>query len=363
MVMKTIGCGVVVLAFMGCVAEPGLEEASVEQTTNGFGKRLFDDETFGGNGRTCSTCHGEQTGTVSPVDAQALFALDPDGPLFRSIDSDDGVGSSYSKLLTDATIRVTLPLPAGWTLADDPAATTVTVRRAIPSTRNVPSLDTLFMSDGRFDTLQAQAHGAIDGHYQPGREPTGAELDAIAGYEQSNEFFSSNQLKQYANGGAAPTLPLGTTAAQIRGRKWFATSATAICSHCHDGPMLNQTNQFLIVPLPPGSRFFTAFVSEFNKAGNPARTFLVAQADGSTATITSPDPGRALITGNPADANFFRIPTLWGAAKTGPWFHDNSAKTLGALTQHYSDYFQAVGLPPLSAQDQTDIIEYLKLLE
>ena len=33
------------------------------------GQRLFDRETFGGNGRTCLTCHSRETGTVSPRDA------------------------------------------------------------------------------------------------------------------------------------------------------------------------------------------------------------------------------------------------------------------------------------------------------
>lgn len=40
------------------------------------GRRLFDRETFGGNGRTCVTCHSEETGTFSPEDAQARLADD-----------------------------------------------------------------------------------------------------------------------------------------------------------------------------------------------------------------------------------------------------------------------------------------------
>jgi cytochrome c peroxidase len=79
--------------------------------------------------------------------------------------------------------------------------------------------------------------------------------------------------------------------------------------------------------------------------------------------VTSPDPTRALITGNPLDANFFRIPTLWGSAKTGPWFHDNSAKTLPDLAKHYSDYFEIVLGVGLTPQQQADIIAYLKLLD
>src|SRR5262245_29007784 len=34
------------------------------------GRDLFVDETFGGNGRTCQTCHSTQTGTVSPEEVR-----------------------------------------------------------------------------------------------------------------------------------------------------------------------------------------------------------------------------------------------------------------------------------------------------
>jgi cytochrome c peroxidase len=364
--MKNQGwfCGAIAFALVGCIGADadGVDTNEAKQEAKVNGKQLFEDETFGGNGRTCATCHGSQTGTVSPQEAQALFAQDPNAALFRAIDSDDGVGSSYTRLLADATILVTIDLPANWSLADDPTATSITLPRAIPSTLNVPSFDSMFMADGRFDNLQDQAHGAVNSHYEPGRQPTGAELDAIAEHQQTTKFFSNNALKHYANGGPAPTLPAGNSAAEKRGRAWFVSSAAGVCSHCHDGPLLNETNQFLLAPLPPGSRFFTAFVSELNKAGSPVRTFNVTNGDGTVSQVSSTDPGLALISGNPNDANFFRIPTLWGSAKTGPWFHDNSAKTLEDLAQHYSDYFQIVGLPALTAQEQADIIAYLKLL-
>lgn len=364
--MRTIEvvAGLAALALTNCaVSDEDAATDTTAQTATVNGKKLFEDETFGGNGRTCATCHDADSGTVSPAEAQARFAVNPNDALFRSIDSDDGIGTSYNRLLADATIRVTIALPPNWSLADDPSARSVTFRRAIPSTLNVPSFDPLLMLDGRNSSLQQQAHGAINSHYEPGRQPTTEELDAIAAHQQTNKFFSNNALKDFANGeGPAPELPLGTTASEQRGRQWFVTSATGICSHCHGGPMLNETTEFLLAPLPPGSRFFTAFVSEFNKAGNPVRTFVITNPDGTTTQLASPDPGRALITGDPRDANFFRIPTLWGASKTGPWFHDNSAKTLEQLAQHYSDYFQIVGLPPLTAQQQADIIAYLKLL-
>jgi len=360
--MKTIGwsCSVLALALFGCAVTE--DDGTVSQESGVNGKKLFEQETFGGNGRTCQTCH-DKAGSVSPADAQQLFAHHPNAPLFRSIDSDDGVGNSYSKLLADATIRVTIPLPANWSLADDPAARSVTFRRAIPTTLNVPSLDDIFMADGRNDSLESQALGAVNSHYQPGRQPSSAELAAIADHQQTNKFFSSNQLKHYANGGDEPTLPAGKSAAEKRGRKWFVRSAAGVCSHCHAGPMLNETSEFLQAPFPAGTRFFTAFVSEFNKAGAPVRTFIVDHGDGTSENVVSPDPGRALITGNPLDQNFFRIPTLWGSAKTGPWFHDNSAKTLADLAQHYSDYFVIVLGVGLTAQEQSDIVAYLKLLD
>ncbi len=363
--MKTIGwsCGALALALVGCAVTEGDTSSAVVDE----GRRLFEHETFDGNGRTCATCHGKATGTVSPAEAQARFAADPDDPLFRPIDSDDGAGTSYTRLLTDATIRVTLPLPAGWRLADDPTATTVTVRRAIPSTLNVPALDPILMADGRNTSLQEQAHGAIDAHYEPDRQPTAAELDLIAGHQVTKHFFSSKTLRDYADGGPAPTLPPGHSPAQKRGRKWFVRSAAGICSHCHAGPMLNETSEFLQPPpgviVPPGSRFFTAFVSELNKANAPVRTFIVTGPGGAETIVQSPDPGLALITGDPGTANLFRIPTLWGSAKTGPWFHDNSAKTLADLAQHYSDYFTIVLGTGLTAQDQADIIAYMKLLD
>ncbi|MBL8949916.1 MAG: hypothetical protein JNK82_04005 [Myxococcaceae bacterium] len=370
-------CCIMACVAMGC-GVPELEEAAApevataEQELGGGdlllklkAKRLFEKETFGGNGRTCATCHNDKDGALSPAEAQARFQKNPHDPLFRRIDSDDGVGTSYTKLLNDATIRVTIPLPSNWSLAGS-TARSVTMRRGVSSTLNVPSLDTIFMADGRNVGLESQALGAVNAHYQPGRQPTANELGLIASHQQTFSFFSSPKLRQYANGGPEPVLPPGHTQSEKRGRLWFVRSAAGICSHCHAGPMLNETSEFLIPPpgviVPPGSRFFSAFVSEFNKANAPVLTFNVTTPTG-TVVVQSPDPGRALITGELGDVNAFRIPTLWGSAKTGPWFHDNSARTLQDMAQHYSDYFTIVLGTPLTAQQQADIVAYLKLLD
>ncbi|HSW25530.1 MAG TPA: hypothetical protein VLJ62_22410, partial [Burkholderiaceae bacterium] len=112
------------------------------------GKHLFERETFGGNGRTCLTCHSRDTGTVSPHDAQQRFAASPRDPLFAGDGSDDGQGQGVTRMLNDATVLVHIKLPDNVSLADDPGARSVVLRRGIPTTLNTPALDTVLMLDG-----------------------------------------------------------------------------------------------------------------------------------------------------------------------------------------------------------------------
>jgi len=116
------------------------------------GKRLFEREIFGGNGRTCLTCHSLETGTVSPADALKRFEASPTDPLFLHDGSDDGQGNGVSRILKDATILIEIPLPPNVTLKDDPTARSVTLRRGIPTTLNTPALDPVLMLDGRAPT-------------------------------------------------------------------------------------------------------------------------------------------------------------------------------------------------------------------
>src|ERR1041385_2940801 len=74
------------------------------------GKKLFDSETFGGNGRTCRTCHSETTGTHSPQDVQQLFKTHPNDPLFLADGSDDGNGHGTTRIQRDATIMISVPM-------------------------------------------------------------------------------------------------------------------------------------------------------------------------------------------------------------------------------------------------------------
>src|SRR5262245_9085602 len=326
------------------------------------GRRLFERETFAGNGRTCKTCHSSETGTVSPEDAQKRFKDNPNDPLFVHDGSDDDNGDGFgdgvhvTRMLDRATILMRIALHPNITLKSDPTARFVTVRRGIPTTLNTPALDAVLMLDGRQPSLESQALGAITDHAQATRPVQGSELALIRDFQQqAPRFFSSDALRAFAAGGPAPGLPLGRTASEKRGRKFFEDVPPdfsgpvpdfrpGFCSSCHSGPLMNQTNQFLPLPLPVGSRFQSVLVSDFNVMGNPVIDFvfhnqlhdvLDGNPDGNI-EVSSPDPGVALQTGIADDVvtftfdsqGAFKISPLRGIRNTAPYFHDNSARTL-----------------------------------
>ena len=374
------------------------------------GRRLFEKERFGGNGRTCETCHSQATGTVSPEDAQARFKKNRRDPLFVHDGSDDengdgvGDGRHATRILSDATILMRIPLHPNVSLKNDPAARFVTVTRGIPTTINTPALDKELMLDGRQPTLEDQALGAITDHAQATRPVQRKQLEQIAKFQQlSPRFFSSLAVELFSLGGPLPRLPPGLTDSEKRGRKFFEDvppdfSVTppnfkvGACAACHSGPLLNQTNQFLPVAVPPGSRFQTVLVSEFSALRNPAgaisfvfRNQVNDVLDGNQngiIEVVSPDPGRALISGQANDiangtfdqSNAFKISPLRGIRKTAPYFHDNSAKTLEAVVEHYRQFFLIVSDAPddvpdagpvivLTDQDKTDLVAFMKLLD
>ncbi|REJ73123.1 MAG: hypothetical protein DWQ36_25445 [Acidobacteria bacterium] len=361
------------------------------------GRRLFDDEHFGGNGRTCETCHSGRDGTIDPDEVALRLWLDPDDELFTH-DGLDDFTSGTSRLEAHATILVRRELPPWVQLTHDPAATSVVLARGVPSTVNTPALDPALMYDLRDHTLEGQALGAIEGHALNTVPPTELELELIAEFQQTGRrFFSSEALRRFARGGPAPRLPLGRTASEQRGREFFVDapwdppSKKGLCAFCHSGPMLNTANEFVELPTgaPPGFRAFDIGVSTRNVLNNPVVSYDVTDFCGTTLTVESSDPG-IMLTG-PYDilpelvallppeqfcilhraffVNMHKTPQLWGVADTAPYFHDNSAKTLEEVLEQYNFMFESnVGFPitdsnvELTEQDIEDIVAFLRLL-
>ncbi|NND59052.1 MAG: hypothetical protein HKN49_02180 [Gammaproteobacteria bacterium] len=388
--MKNISLRLItlLLAALMIAASPVLLADDDDDDDDNEGRRLFDEETFGGNGRTCLTCHSEATGTISPQDVADRIHLGD--PLFLHDGLDNGVDGT-TRIEEHATIRVEIPLPPHITIKNS-NATSVILNRGVPSTINTPALDPVLMYDGRDDTLQGQALGAIRGHAQS-EAVSQAQLDLIAEFQQRDKrFFSSKALRKFAHTGKPPQLPDGTTAAEKRGRRMFddvpfqSGSTDGICATCHSGPMLNRFNQHNPFGAPPGASFGSVLVSERNLAGNEEFTFIVQDPNYGPREITTPDPGVLLTDPQPPEfhvppefggplplwftANFFKVPQLWGVKDTAPYFHDNSAKTLEDVAEQYrfmfENSFDVNGNPlgiVLTEQDQADMVAFLKLLE
>ena len=360
------------------------------------GQRLFDHETFGGNGRTCSSCHSGNDGTIDPQEVAERLAMNPSDPLFLHDGLDDFVGGT-SRIAAHATILIERELPQGVVMLDDPSATSVVVARGVPSTVNTPALDAALMYDMRDLDLLVQASGAIERHAQAALPPMAEQVAAIAEFQQTDKrFFSSKALKSFAEGGAPPTLPLGHTASEKRGREFFVDapwnppSKKGACALCHSGPMLNTANEFTTIPTgaPPGWRAFDIGVSSRNLMNHPVRTFAVTDPCNMTMVVRSPDPGimitdvynipmlaqflppkNTCILHPGFFANMFKTPQLHGVRHSAPYFHDNSAKTLEDVLEQYVFMFTSnLGFPItdsnilLTEQDIRDIIAFLRLL-
>jgi cytochrome c peroxidase len=401
-VLRLIGVAAVIAAASGAGSNVILSRALGQAELAALnGKKLFEKETFGGNGRTCQTCHSKHTGTIGLADVQQIIDKgDPESLLVGDALDDDGVGTT--RVQANATIAITLKLPRWVTMADDPGATHVTVFRGIPTTRNTPALDPILMYDGREPSLQQQALDAIHDHASNTFEPTPGQLDAIAAFQRTDPiFFSSDELRRFAAGGPPPELPPGVTPAEKRGRTFLVDapfdppSKKGICALCHSGPMLNTINQahstFTGGVPRPGVRFFNIGVNIVNTPNNPIRTWIVNDGVNPAVTIQSPDLGILLhptlildpshpplpppfILPRAVLAQNFKIPTLWGVKDTAPYFHDNGAKTLRDAVAHYKRFFNFTeaqdpvgsaslgGFITLTDDDVDDIVAYLQLL-
>jgi cytochrome c peroxidase len=85
-----------------------------------------------------------------------------------------------------------------------------------------------------------------------------------------------------------------------------------------------------------------------------ARTYRITLANGGFQTATTSDPGRLLLTGQPADLGVMDVTQLRGISRTAPYFQNNSAATLEEVIDHYEAFFRRVArvnpppnLPPI----------------
>jgi len=395
---------------LGCSGEGGPEPFHEDElgpsTTSGaslslggnplVGAALFFNEFPGteGNGRACATCHVAGDAfqlTPEHVESrwQALAARrrrhpGADDPLFRPIDADD-FDQDFTLLRTHALVRVVIPLPtdeAGTKLVwpvDDPGASSVEVFRATPTILNA-ALTAPYQSDGRFATLEAQASGALHAHAEIQRDPATRFLRDVSAFERTQ--FSSARVGRLAaaldRGSPAPSTEPKLDAVELRGKAIFERA----CATCHGGPRLMEPvaelasiagirDVFISKPLPP-------FAADLPFAESPVKDRLrvwAVRVPGKDPVLReSTDPGRVLQTGKVADFNTFDIPSLFGVAKTAPYFRDNSAATLTDVVRHYQLVAEAIRrvVPPqapfpvrpdpIADEDFEPLVAYLERL-
>jgi cytochrome c peroxidase len=382
------------------------------------GRRAFENRRLrlGGNGRSCADCHmPERSFQLSPAVARARFdALqarrqrDPhaDDPLFRPVDADDfrvngEDAHDFSNLVDNGLVRVSMPLPANVKLVDPltdaPSDETfVDLWRAVMPVRNVaitgpdgvdptwppgaPRVPILgqdpngpnrrggYQHDARFGTLQEQARGALLAHAQVTVEPPERLLDDLAAFQES--LFSSHRVRHLAHAILDGTTPFPDPDPELseleqHGKVVF----TRACAQCHGGTLHPSTSTPDATIARPIVRFHNiqsacprpatdGFAPCPPRLDRNARTYEVTLADGSSQRFTTSDPGRMLLTGQPADLGMMDITNLHGIKRTAPYFHNNSAATLEDVIDHYVAFFARAArlnppprLPPILSSD------------
>ena len=367
------------------------------------GRAAFNDRNLnqlGGNGRACADCHiPSENFQLSPAAARSRFeALQAqraynetaDDPLFRAVDADDfrvngDNATDFSNLVENGLVRVTMPLPLNVKLIDPATGqptdeTSVDLWRAVMPVLNIaitgpdgvppiwpsgaprlpimgqdpngPNRQGGYQHDARFGTLQEQARGALIAHAQVSVEPPARMLDDLAAFQQT--LFSSPGVKMLAAAILSGSTPFPDPDPELNELEQLGKAVfNRACAQCHGGTLH-----------PSGSTPETTFVRPITRYHNVeaacprpatdgyapcpqrlarnARTYRITRADGTFQFVTTSDPGRLLLTGQPADIERMDITQLRGISKTAPYFHNNSAETLEAVLDHYVAFFASV---------------------
>jgi cytochrome c peroxidase len=307
-----------------------------------------------------------------------------DDPLFRPVDADDfrvngDNARDFSNLVENGLVRVTMPLPLNVRLVDPTTGavtdeTSVDLWRAVMPVANIaitgpdnvlpiwppgaprapimgqdpngPNRMGGYQHDGRFGTLQEQARGAFFGHAQVAVEPPQRLLDDLAAFEKT--LFSSRGVQVLADAilSGSPTLPdpdPELNELEQQGKVVFNRA----CAQCHGSSLHPSGSTPEVAFVRPLARYHpiqTACPHPTTDGFTPcparlernARMYRITLANGTFQFVTTSDPGRLLLTGQPADLGVMDVTQLRGISKTAPYFHNNSAATLEEVLDHDS---------------------------
>lgn len=296
--------------------EPPSIEALIAQ-----GEDLFFNETFGGNGRTCGSCHPAENNFT--IDSSFIATLPPNDPLFVA-----EFNSGLTDLENPILMRQFGLIRANVDGFEDPVNKFVMrsvphllgMARSIQSNAvEAPFEMTGWSGDGApgGGTLRDFSTGAVTQHFPLSlnrtvgvdfRLPTEQELDALEAFMLSLGRQHELDLTE---------LRLNDTAAE-RGRNLFITEDSenrtvpaAKCNICH-------RNAGALTVAGFNQNFVTGVENMFHLADGTGQPR--PRDDGFGTELNS-------LTGGFGDESFNTAP-LWEAADTAPFFHHNGAATL-----------------------------------
>ncbi|MDZ4105387.1 MAG: Ig-like domain-containing protein, partial [Nitrosomonas sp.] len=321
------------------------------------GRRLFKEETFNGNGRTCETCHRENRNFT--IDPEFIATLPGDDPLFvaefnaalRDLENSEMMRRFGLILINIDGFDKPGVLRSAPHLLGLSQTTALGVSELVEDELK-PVHETGWSADGApgDGSLRCFPVGSVIQHFTKSmdrvngddfRLPTEHELDALLVYmlaqgRQSTPMVSSlTFLDPAAERGK--TLFFGNI--PVRNPN---NTGTNNCSQCHEQAGANNRpnfvarNRVINANLSPNAPICRAI------ALNPS---LDIPADGGFGMIEYDDT-IACSTGdvevrlyseqvqNPR--GFFNTPSLHESADTGPYFHNNSAETLEDAIRFYS---------------------------
>lgn len=213
--------------------------------------------------------------------------------------------------------------------------------------------------DGRSPSLEDQAKGPVANLVEMGMANVETAMDrvrSIPGYKPMFEAAFGKDSMTVDNAARAvaafertlvtPNSPYdryvkgdknALSKQQVRGMNSFASLG---CTSCHSGAAFNGPQ------MPEGNNFFMKFPTFADNAYVKKYDLLA-------------DKGRADVTGNEADAYFFKVPTLRNVALTAPYFHNGRVDTLDEAVKVMAKTQLNIELDKAQTED---LVAFLKAL-
>jgi mono/diheme cytochrome c family protein len=290
------------LAIAACISPPD-KPPDPQAALVAKGRDLFFNETFGGNGRTCGTCHREERSFT--IDPAFIATLPQSDPLFVA-EFNPALSRNFENPRLMRAFGLILEnldgfddLENRFTMRGVPHVLGLRVSVASPQGPRTGWSGDGAPADG---SLRAFATGAVIQHFPKTldrvagvdfRLPTEEELDALEAFQLS--LGRQEDL-------ALPLALKGTV--PKRGQEIFLDDRLGKCNVCHRNAGANRA---------PGNN------ANFNTG--------IEDLPDQPAKLTGERVPRDDGFGRPGD-NTFNTPPLVEAADTGPFFHNNAIETI-----------------------------------